>query len=300
MPNADASTPAPRVSVVVIFYNSERFFAEAIESVLAQDYRDFELLLVDDGSSDSSTGIALDYAARQPDRIRYLEHPGHANRGMSATRNLGVSQSRGELIALLDSDDVWTPSKLREQVAILDRLPEVDALCGTANYWRSWEGGPDRLVKSGHAQGRPIAPPEALLGVYPLGRGKAPCPSDLLVRRSAYVAVGGFDESFRGFYEDQAFLTKLYLSRTVYFADTVWLNYRIHEAQCCAQTSDDAYHEVRNRFLLWLKARIRRSDRRFDPRIRLALARALLPYQHPRLSRLLRSRRTLMKKLRPA
>lgn len=304
MAKADGSTPAPRVSVVIIFFNSERFFVEAIESVLAQDYRDFELLLVDDGSSDSSTRIARDYAGREPERIRYLEHPGHANHGMSATRNLGVSQSRGELIAFLDSDDVWAPSKLREQVAILDRLPEVDAVCGRARYWRSWNGGDDRMVQSGHVQGRPIAAPEALLRVYPLGRAKAPCPSELLVRRSAFDAVGGFEASFKGplqLYEDQGFLTKLYLSRTMYFADKIWINYRLHDGQCVAQARDTgSYDYVRSHFLDWLQTYVRRSERRRDPRIRFALARAMLPYRYPRVSRLLRSRHSLLKKLRSA
>jgi glycosyltransferase involved in cell wall biosynthesis len=86
----------PRVSVIAIFFNEERFLAEAVESVLAQDFADRELLLVDDGSSDAITRIAQDYALRHPGKVRYLEHAGHANRGMSATRNLGLSQARGE------------------------------------------------------------------------------------------------------------------------------------------------------------------------------------------------------------
>jgi len=296
------SPPRPRVSVVIIFFNSETFFAEAIESVLAQEYRDFELLLVDDGSTDGSTAIALEYAAKHPQRIRYLEHPGHENRGMSATRNLGVSQSRGELLAMLDSDDVWMPEKLREQVAILDHYPEVDMVCGSARYWRSWNEGDDTIVPSGHRRGRPIAPPEALLHVYPLGRGKAPCPSDLLVRRSAWDSVGGFEASFRGplqLYEDQGFLSKLYLSRTVFFSDSVWLNYRIHDAQCIVGARDEAnYRQVRTHFLDWFEAYVRQSGRGRDPRVRLALTRALLPYRHPWLSALLRSRRGLLRALR--
>jgi glycosyltransferase involved in cell wall biosynthesis len=301
MNDADASPAAPRVSVVIIFYNSERFFVEAIESVLAQEYRNFELLLVDDGSSDGSTAIALDYARKFPDRVRYLEHPGHENRGMSATRNLGASGSRGELLAMLDSDDVWMPNKLREQVAILDRYPKVDMVCGTARYWRSWDGGEDRLVPSGHERGRPIPAPEALLSVYPLARAHAPCPSDLLVRRSAWDAVGGFEASFSGrlqLYEDQAFLTKIYLGHAVYFAVACWLNYRIHDAQCIAQASDKAnYDEVRSHFLDWFEGYLKRSERRNDPRIRFALARAALRYRHPNLAAAVRSRRTLAKKL---
>src|SRR3712207_221993 len=82
-------SPAPRVSVVVIFLDAARFLGEAVASVLGQTYGAWELLLVDDGSTDGSSALARGYAAAQPGRVRYLEHPGHANRGMSAARNLG-------------------------------------------------------------------------------------------------------------------------------------------------------------------------------------------------------------------
>ncbi len=106
----------PRISVVMIFFNSERYITEAIDSVLAQTFTDFELLLVDDGSTDTSSAIARDYVDRYPTRVRYLEHEGHANRGMSAARNLGLRNAVGEFVALIDSDDVWRPNKLAEQL----------------------------------------------------------------------------------------------------------------------------------------------------------------------------------------
>src|SRR5215207_11709928 len=104
------------VSSVMIFLNAEKFIEEAIESVFAQTYDNSELLLVDDGSTDDSTQIALRYAERDPEKVRYLEHPGHRNRGMSASRNLGVSHAEGEYVAFLDADDVWLPYKLQRQV----------------------------------------------------------------------------------------------------------------------------------------------------------------------------------------
>src|ERR1700687_4623324 len=97
------------VSVVVAFYNAERFLAEAIDSVLAQTYPRWELLLVDDGSRDSGPEIAHEYAARNPGRIYCLAHPGHRNLGPCTARNLGVRHSTGQYIAVLDSDDVWLP-----------------------------------------------------------------------------------------------------------------------------------------------------------------------------------------------
>src|SRR5262245_60211168 len=110
----------------MIFLDALPFLDEAIESVRAQTCDEWELLLVDDGSTDGSTAVALRHAERDPGRIRYLEHPGHENHGMSASRNLGVSHARGQYVGFLDADDVWLPRKLEQQTAILDGRPEID------------------------------------------------------------------------------------------------------------------------------------------------------------------------------
>src|SRR5215207_5031419 len=112
--NGEMSTK-PLVSVIVVFLNAEKFIEEALESVLAQTYDNWELLLVDDGSTDSSTEIALRYANRYSGRVRYVEHPWHQNRGASASRNLGIRHAKGEYIAFLDADDVWLAHKLEQQ-----------------------------------------------------------------------------------------------------------------------------------------------------------------------------------------
>ena len=192
------SNSSPRVSVISAFLNAEKYLAETVESVIAQDYDDFELLLVDDGSTDGSSRIASDYAKRDPRRIKLLGHPGHANRGTCASRNLAISQSRAEILAFVDADDCWRPSKLKDQVALLERMSEVDAVCGAVNYWASHAGGEDRIVPTGHVTNRPVTPAEALLQLYPLGQAAPPCPSDLLMRRSVVEAIGGFEESFTG------------------------------------------------------------------------------------------------------
>lgn len=278
----------PRVSVVSSFFNVEKFLGKTIESVLAQDFEDFELLLVDDGSTDASTHIAKGYAMRHPGRIRYLEHPGHANIGACAGRNLGIRHARGQFIAIIDGDDRWRPSKLREQVALLDRMREVDAVCGAVNYWSSYAGGDDTIIPTGHVLDRPIAPPDALLQVYPLGKADPPCPSDLLMRRWIVEAIGGFEEAFVGplqLYEDQAFLAKLFLHGTVYFDSRVWLDYRIHDNSCTARAERDKSQPESRRYCLeWFADYLAKTGRRHDPRIRLALMRALRPYRHPRLS----------------
>src|ERR1041384_762740 len=120
----------PLVSVIVIFLNGERFIDEAIESVFAQTYEEWELLLIDDGSYDRSTEIARGYASEYPNRVRYFEHAFH--------QNLGIDKARGKLIAFIDADDVWLPEKLEEQIAILAAHPEAAMVYGQTRYWYRW------------------------------------------------------------------------------------------------------------------------------------------------------------------
>jgi glycosyltransferase involved in cell wall biosynthesis len=94
----------PLVSCVINFFNAEKFFQEAIESILAQTYNNGELLLVDDGSTDGSTAIAQKYAQNYPDKIFYLEHEHHQNKGTSAARNLGMKKAQGKYIAFLHAN----------------------------------------------------------------------------------------------------------------------------------------------------------------------------------------------------
>lgn len=274
------------MSIITIFLNAEQFIAEAIESALAQDFHDFEIILVDDGSTDQCTTIAHDYAERYAPTIRYLEHPGHQNRGASASRNLGLSAARGEFVAFLDADDVWEKAKLTEQLAIMHACPELGMVCGAARYWSSWNGGNDEIVPTGHLCNKVVSPPEAALALYPLGNTSAPCPSDLLLRRDMLVSIGGFEEHFTGplqMYEDQVFLIKIYLKLPVYFSNRVWLNYRLHEDSCMAVfTRQGRYHEVRLYFLKWLEAYLSAMAQP-DRRVLAALRSALWPYRHPRM-----------------
>lgn len=257
-------TPAPRVSVIVIFLDEVELLGEAIASVQAQTFTDWELLLCDDGSSDGSERIARDAAAADP-RIHHLQHPGGVNRGMSATRNLGARAARGELLALLDADDTWMPEKLVVQVGLLDDHPRAAMVCGASLYWRSWAPGAaegDVVVPVGAEPGL-HEPPSLSLRLYPLGPGAAPCPSDIVVRRSIVEAVGGFEEHFTGsrqLYEDQGFLAKVYLRHPVYVFAGCLSRYRQRPDSCVATvTAGGDYDAVRRYFLDWLDRHVAAS-----------------------------------------
>jgi glycosyltransferase involved in cell wall biosynthesis len=259
--NGDGMSNEPLVSCVITFLNAEEFLGEAIESVLAQTHTNLELLLVDDGSTDGSTQVSLRYAERFPEKVRYLEHAGHENRGAAASRNLGIGEARGEYIALLDSDDVWLHNKLEEQVEILDAHPEAGMVYGQSQYWHSWTGEPedghrDHVPKLGVQTDTLFEPPTLSALVYPLGPAAAPCPSDLLLRRDAVERVGGFEEAFRGMYQlydDQTFLAKVYLNEPVFVAGKCWDRYRQHPDQCVSVVREAGeQHTVRLAFLRWL------------------------------------------------
>ena len=280
-------TDNPRVSVITLFLNGEDFLAEAIESVIAQTYQNWEFLLVDDGSGPAATAIAKDYAARYPQKIRYIEHSNHANRGMSASRNLGVRHARGELIAFIDADDIWLPSKLAEHVGLLDAHREVGLVCGTTVYWHSWSSGEDQIVPTGHQQDVVIYPPDGALKVFPLGSAPPPSMSDIVLHAELIRRLGGFEEQFTGHYESRVFLSKVFLSTPVYFSSAISNKYRQHPASCVRTAFREGTHiQNRLRFLDWLEQYLQTLDK-VDQRVLSALRRELRPYRSPRIDYLI-------------
>ncbi len=271
MPKQHADA-APLVTVVIIFLNGERYLEEAVQSVFDQSLTLWELILVDDGSTDRSSEIACKFAA-QDARIRYVEHPGHQNRGMSASRNLGVANGSAPYIAFLDADDVWLPNKLAEQVELLENNPEIALAAGAIEYWYSWDAvsvRADHVVLTGGLADRRLEPPEAILTLHPLGPGGGAGVA-VMVRRNVFDAVGGFEEQFRGLYEDQGFLTKVYLRYPIYISSRKWLRYRQHDTSCLGGMSRTSRLRLRREFLVWLQNYVGPSG---DTRVIEAIRRA--------------------------
>lgn len=131
----------PRVSVVIPVYNREPYIGEAIASVLAQTFGDFELMVIDDGSTDRSRDVVRSFRDR---RIRLLCH--ESNWGLPRTRNAGVDAARGDYLAFLDSDDIALPNRLAKQVAFLDDHPGHAAV-GAWIDWMDNRGRPTGRVK---------------------------------------------------------------------------------------------------------------------------------------------------------
>jgi glycosyltransferase involved in cell wall biosynthesis len=283
----------PLVSVVINFLNAGQFLQEAIESVLAQTYDNWELLLVDDGSTDTSTEIALKYIQEHPGKVHFLEHDGHQNRGVSASRNLGISNANGEYIAFLDADDIWLPDKLEQQTAILESRPEAAMIYGPQRVWYSWTGRPEDIQRDyvpelGVQLNTLIEPPKLLtLFLQKEGAGVVPSPSGILVRRAVIEHVGGSEETFRNVFDDMVLYAKLGLEAPVFVSDRCWYWYRQHPNQRCYVTNKTGqYHSARLAYLKWLQEYLTKRGGR-DGEVWPVLQKELWPYRHPTLQRLL-------------
>lgn len=171
---------SPRVSVVIPTYNRASLLPRAIESVLSQTFQDFEIIIVDDASTDD-TGRVVE--ALPGARVRYVRLPERG--GASHARNVGIREARGEWVAFLDSDDEWLPEKLEAQLRRADDDPSV----AVVQCWSLWEAKgvrlpvqPEHLPRDGGFEGI-------------LRHWQRVAVTAFIIRRDALSAVGGFDES---------------------------------------------------------------------------------------------------------
>ncbi len=170
----------PRVTVVIPTWNRSAIVVEAIGSVLRQTFREFEIVVCDDGSTDDTAARVAAWGSP----VRYLRHPHTGHPG--APRNRGIEAARGELIAFLDDDDLWEPDKLARQVETIDR-ERLDVVY-TDRRFEFGDGVPSRLAAT------PAPPsPDRLLDV--VLDGQFPTLDTVLVRRTPLRQVGGFDET---------------------------------------------------------------------------------------------------------
>ena len=209
----DSTMPAaPLVSVVIPTYRHERYIEETLASVFAQTFRDFEVIVINDGSPDGTAAVLAPWA--KAGRIRYYEQP---NSGQSATRNRAIEFARGEFIALLDDDDLWSPDKLEWQVSSLRENSRAVLCYGFAqsfgleqNYRIPAEPGPQGVMGDVLVRGNPII-----------------SPGQVLVRTATLRAAGGFDPTIRGT-EDWDLWIRLGRLGEFLYKDRCALQYRLH------------------------------------------------------------------------
>lgn len=169
---------APLISVIIPTYNRKNLAEMAIRSVLDQTFQDFEVILVDDGSTDATSGLQ-----QMSRKLRYFFQE---NKGVAAARNLGISYARGEWLAFLDSDDRWLPRKLEEQLLFHEKSPQLD-ISQTQEIWIRRGVRVNPMKKHSKPEGSIF---EASLSLCLVS------PSCVMMRKDLIETVGLFDESF--------------------------------------------------------------------------------------------------------
>jgi glycosyltransferase involved in cell wall biosynthesis len=188
------------VSVIIPTYNRESFLSRAIQSVLSQTYSNWELLVVDDGSTDNTRKVVNEYI-KKDNRIKYFYKE---NGGQGSARNLGIKHASGEYIAFLDSDDEWLPEKLELQIDLLEKNDDADFSFCDANFII------DEFVRSVVS----LRPKTNDLFMEILTAQNGLLPSTLVVRRSVIESIGGFnEEEMYRYIEDIDFAVRLSYKR---------------------------------------------------------------------------------------
>jgi glycosyltransferase involved in cell wall biosynthesis len=217
------SDESPVVSVIIPTYNCARYLPEAIDSVLAQTYRDFEIIVVDDGSTDNTQEVL----ARYGDHMRVIRQ---SNQGSAAARNAGILPARGEFIAFLDADDLWLPHKLERQVPLFDERPELGWIY--SDYREFDESGPRARSFFERPGLRP--PPEGWI-VLKLAMGCITWTATVVARASCFREVGLFDPTFPRA-QDYDMWLRLAVRFPVGCVDEVLALYRRHQTQITTET----------------------------------------------------------------
>jgi len=207
----------PKVSVLIPSYNHARFLPAALHSVFAQTYTDYEIVVVDDGSTDGSVELLRSYG----DRIRLYTQ---SNRGTYPTLNRCIAESRGQYLAILNSDDLWAPIKLEKQVAMLDSHPQV-GLVHTDGYFIDAEG----RILPGNPLGFewPRTPTGNIIEA--LVRHNKIIASSVMIRRECFERLGGFREDLFGS-GDWEMWFRVALEYDIGYIDEPLTMYRVHGA----------------------------------------------------------------------
>jgi len=229
---AERQGSSPRVSIVTPVFDKGEFLEETLRSVQEQTCRDWELILVDDGSSDRSRAIAGRHARRDPLRVRLIRHPGGSHRGPFASRLLGARRARSCLIALLDADDVWEPDYLRRHLRFWRRMRPSGAVLtyGPALYWYPANGaGISDYAHAMPARSEAVfRPGELLRNFLSSGHDTEPRTSCSLLSREALLAMARFEPAARRapFFEDNFLMWGIATRWPIAVHPHAWVRYR--------------------------------------------------------------------------
>ena len=245
---------SPIVSVLMAAHNAEPYLQKAVASVLAQSLTDFELILVDDASTDRTAGIIGSF---DDDRIVAIRND--ENLGAQRSRNRGLATARGQYVAVLDADDIAERRRLEAQVAYLDQRPEVAVLAS----WVTFIDGAGRIIEGdGPYVGRASVYPDPAVIDWELCWGSPIWHSSVMMRRSALLAVGGYADHYNAAHDYDLWTRMRMAGGTIHMMPERLVQWRRNSAQLSSKRGVEQERnalEIASRFASWI------SGERIDP-----------------------------------
>lgn len=214
----------PKVSVIIPTYNRAGYLCQAIDSVLSQTFRDFELIVVDDGSVDDTKKLLERYG----DKIKFFYQE---NKGVGAARNLGIVKARGEYLAFLDSDDYWFENKLQYEMDIIKQSKACFVHCSA---FVELNAGQTKLIK-------PTLPARKFEDLL---RSNGIVTSSVILHKNCIEKVGLFDESLKIAEDYEFWLRILYLGNIALYLDKTLLIYRVHDKNISKNIEETKKYEI--------------------------------------------------------
>ncbi len=182
MENNNANNKIHLVSIIIPTYNASKFIKEAVDSALAQTYKDIEIIIIDDGSIDDTKKVLEGYLPK----IKYFYQ---SNKGLSAARNVGIKIAKGDCIALLDADDIFLPNKIEEQIKFLEENPDCDVCY--CDLYHFWDEESEKLLKLNYKY---YSGDDVLPGLL---EKSFIAPLTVVIRKSVFDRFGYFDENLK-------------------------------------------------------------------------------------------------------
>jgi len=213
----------PKVSVIIPTYNCGQYICEAIDSVLAQTYKDIEIIIVDDGSSDNTKNVVLMYK----DKIKYIYQN---NKGEAGARNRGIKEAQGEFIAFIDADDIWLENKLEKQMEIISNMSADLVHC------RMYVMENNKIVEG------KIKPTKPAITFYDLLLGGKSLLMTIVVKKACFDKIGLFDESIK-LATDYDMWLRFSLKYKISFIDEPLAIYRRHSNQLSSEDNNKKFKE---------------------------------------------------------
>ncbi|MBL8014066.1 MAG: glycosyltransferase, partial [Candidatus Omnitrophica bacterium] len=221
----------PLVSVIIPTYNRSALIGESLKSALGQSYKNIEIIVVDDGSTDNTRDVVAAFAPA----VEYIYKP---NSGPAATRNVGIAKARGEFVAFLDSDDLWEPAKIEKQLQCFEENPQAAMVSSNFRYI----DGKGRIIKDPGSE--PGYQPSDFI-IKDMLRVRFPFATPaFLIKKEIFAKIGTFNERLR-ISEDLDLLIRIGTNYQVGYVDEVLVSVRMHDSHSMRETP---------RYQIWLNS----------------------------------------------